>query len=235
MRHGRVLAPDFAGISLDGGSTAITIQLVNNFHLIDTFDTDLADRGSVSDQANQRILIGRTGVYEVSLDMAASAGGANKEYQTYVYEVAASGSAITGATQADPVVITSASHGFSDGDEVLINSVAGMTELNNRIFKVADKAADTFELTDDGGASPANDIDGSLFAAYTSGGVAYLATRTRVGVRQKYAVGSDVEPGGDRSLVSLTAGNYLMAFVQGVTDDTDLTHYHAALVMKYMG
>lgn len=73
---------------------------------------------------------------------------------------------ITAATAADPVVITSASHGFSNGDQVKINGVVGMTELNGEIFLVADKADDTFELTDLDG----NDIDGSAYTAYISGG-----------------------------------------------------------------
>ena len=35
---------------------------------------------------------------------------------------------ITGATQADPVVITSNGHGYANGDEVYISEVVGMTE-----------------------------------------------------------------------------------------------------------
>ena len=69
-------------------------------------------------------------------------------------------------------------HGFRNEDRVKIsgNAVGGMVELNDRIFTVADKTQDTFELADDGGASPANDIDGSGFAAWTSGGIVQLAT-----------------------------------------------------------
>jgi len=73
---------------------------------------------------------------------------------------------ISGATAADPVVITATSHGYSDGDEVYIASVAGMTELNGRYFRVANKTTHTFELQDLFG----NDVDGSNFTAYTSGG-----------------------------------------------------------------
>jgi hypothetical protein len=73
---------------------------------------------------------------------------------------------ITGATSANPVVITSAAHGFSNGDYVKINGVVGMTELNGNIYKVADKADDTFELTDTDDA----DIDGSAYETYISGG-----------------------------------------------------------------
>jgi len=74
---------------------------------------------------------------------------------------------ITGATSANPVVITAASHGYSDGDEVSIASVAGMTEINSRRFIVANKTANTFELTDQ---VTSNNVDGSAYTAYTSGG-----------------------------------------------------------------
>lgn len=74
---------------------------------------------------------------------------------------------ITGATQADPVVITSNAHGYNNDDEVLINEVVGMTELNGKRFIVANKTANTFELKDKDG----NDIDGTGFTAYVSGGV----------------------------------------------------------------
>lgn len=73
---------------------------------------------------------------------------------------------ITGATAADPVVITAVAHGFSDGDYVKINGVVGMTELNGETFKVANKADDTFELTDTNDV----DIDGSAYSTYVSGG-----------------------------------------------------------------
>jgi len=73
---------------------------------------------------------------------------------------------ITAATAADPVVVTATSHGFSDGDQVKIIDVVGMTELNNNIYLVSSKTDHTFELTDLSG----NDIDGSEYTAYISGG-----------------------------------------------------------------
>jgi hypothetical protein len=73
---------------------------------------------------------------------------------------------ISGATQADPVVITATAHGYSNGDEVIITGVVGMTELNNKHFLVANKTTNTFEITDVDG----NAIDGSSFTAYASGG-----------------------------------------------------------------
>ena len=38
--------------------------------------------------------------------------------------------AITGVTQASPVVVTAGSHGFSNGEEVFITGVGGTTQLN---------------------------------------------------------------------------------------------------------
>ena len=43
---------------------------------------------------------------------------------------------ITGITQADPAVVTSSSHGYTNGDFVIITSVIGMTQDNNKTFKV---------------------------------------------------------------------------------------------------
>ena len=74
---------------------------------------------------------------------------------------------ITGATQADPVVITSNAHGYSNGDEILINEVVGMTEINSKRFLVANKTPNTYELTDKDGV----DIDGTGYTAYVSDGV----------------------------------------------------------------
>ncbi len=46
-------------------------------------------------------------------------------------------SSITGATSADPVVVTtSAAHNLSSNDEVYLTGVGGMTELNGRNFLV---------------------------------------------------------------------------------------------------
>ena len=74
---------------------------------------------------------------------------------------------ITGITQANPAVVTASSHGYSNGDEVLISGVSGMTEVNGKRFLVADKTTNTFELQDKDGV----DINSTSFTAYTSGGV----------------------------------------------------------------
>lgn len=69
--------------------------------------------------------------------------------------------AITGATQANPVVVTAAAHGLINGDYVFIKDIVGMTEINNRFFTIVNVTANTFELSG---------IDGTAFTAYISGG-----------------------------------------------------------------
>jgi hypothetical protein len=85
-------------------------------------------------------------------------------------QVVESTKTITGITQANPGVVTSTSHGYSDGDHVYIKSVAGMTEVNdsNIPYIVANKTANTFELTDYDG----NNVNTTGFTAYSSGGTA---------------------------------------------------------------
>ena len=68
---------------------------------------------------------------------------------------------ITGITQANPAVVTSSSHGFSNGDNVIISSVGGMTEVNGITFKVANSSTNTFSLQDYDG----NDINSTSYTA----------------------------------------------------------------------
>lgn len=78
---------------------------------------------------------------------------------------------ITGATQADPVVITDVSHGLTDttpAKRILISSVGGMTQLNGNRYYVDVLTADTFALYNDEDLT--DTLDGSGFSAYTSGG-----------------------------------------------------------------
>lgn len=77
--------------------------------------------------------------------------------------------AITGVTKADPAVLTySGADNYTNGKEVYIESVVGMTELNGKYYKVANlnAGANTFELTDIDGTN----IDSTAFTTYSSAG-----------------------------------------------------------------
>ena len=44
---------------------------------------------------------------------------------------------ISAITKANPAVVTATGHGYSNGDEVVISGVVGMTEVNSKRFLVA--------------------------------------------------------------------------------------------------
>ncbi len=74
--------------------------------------------------------------------------------------------AITGATNATPIVITATAHGFTNGDLVFVDGVGGNLAANG-LWKIANVAANTFELT-----NPVSAANAVGSAAYTSGGYA---------------------------------------------------------------
>lgn len=74
---------------------------------------------------------------------------------------------ITGATKANPCVVTVTGHGYSEGDLVDIDDVVGMTQLNGNRYQVHVLTADTFSLKD---ARTAAAIDSTSYTTYTSGG-----------------------------------------------------------------
>lgn len=76
--------------------------------------------------------------------------------------------AITGITPGATTLVTSAAHGLSNGQEVAISGVVGMTQLNGNNYIVAGVTTNTFLLNLRGGAS----LNSTGFSAYTSGGTA---------------------------------------------------------------
>lgn len=100
----------------------------------------------------------------------------NPEYFTNPWEPSAldcslsldSPKTITGATQANPVVVTATTHGFSNGDQIKIDLVQGMTQLNGNRYLVANKTANTFSLTTLEGVN----VNGTSYSAYRTGGQA---------------------------------------------------------------
>lgn len=80
---------------------------------------------------------------------------------------------ISGATQANPVVLSITGHPYSNGDSIRVTSVIGMTELNQRSFTVANATVNTVELSG---------VDGTAYTAYESGGEARKRTATITGL-----------------------------------------------------
>lgn len=97
---------------------------------------------------------------------------------------------IIGATQANPVVVTTdAPHSYVNGAEIKISGVTGMTEINNGggnlWWKVANATETTFELQTLAGSN----VNGTGFTAYASGGLVQRGYRqitnsSGIGARQ---------------------------------------------------
>lgn len=76
---------------------------------------------------------------------------------------------ISAATKANPVVVTTTSaHGLTDGQQVTITDIVGMTELNGNTYYANVLTTTTFSLyTDDALTAPVN---GTGYGTYVSGG-----------------------------------------------------------------
>ncbi len=60
----------------------------------------------------------------------------------------ASPKAISSITKANPGVVTATAHGFVNGQVVYIYGVSGMTQVNGRLFTVANATSNTFTIED---------------------------------------------------------------------------------------
>jgi hypothetical protein len=74
--------------------------------------------------------------------------------------------AASGATQADPCVISVTGTPFDNGDWVFASGFMGMTQLNGQTFQVAGATSGSLQLVDLYGVP----LDSTSFGAYTSGG-----------------------------------------------------------------
>jgi hypothetical protein len=74
---------------------------------------------------------------------------------------------ITAVSNAVPCVVTSTSHGLSNGDHVKITECGGMENFNNRVYRVDKVTTNTFELTHP---DTRENFDSTDLETYTSGG-----------------------------------------------------------------
>lgn len=77
---------------------------------------------------------------------------------------------ITSITLANPAVISSTAHGYSNGDYVLL-SIQGMYQMDNKIVRVAGATANDFQ---------AEGIDSTAFSAFSSGTAAKITFGTSI-------------------------------------------------------
>lgn len=118
---------------------------------------------------------------------------------------------VTDITKASPAVVTVADWptmadgtAATDGDNIRIREVVGMTQINERVFTMAncDSGALTFELKNETGTA---DWDSSAYTTYTSGGTAQLVENTFAGM--DHLAGEAVDCLADGAVIEgLTAG-----------------------------
>lgn len=92
-----------------------------------------------------------------------------QQYMRFIFQgspVLETGLAITGATQANPCVITVPGNAYNVGDDVFISGIVGMTQLNGRYFQVKAVAGNNVTLGDLNG----NNINSTGYTAWSSGG-----------------------------------------------------------------
>ena len=214
---------DYAGIEMHDNANATTIYAANIPTLLDDYGVDMPETISNGDYANNRITVGATEEYFVMMSGSGESAAVNKVFDVSAWRVSATTQNISGATQADPCVVTVTGHGLSGGEYVYISGITGMVELNQQIFKVVYVGVDTFSLD----ALDDTDVDATGYTAYDSGGTIQEVNTTRVVRADHEYVSANKEYSiADGGLKSLTAGEYLMVFVMGQTDATNYLAVH---------
>ena len=93
---------------------------------------------------------------------------------------------ISGITQANPPVVTSTAHGYSNGDLVVLNSdVAGMTLLAGQACRIAGVTTDTFQL------EGMDTSDTAKYPAFTSGTCKKVTAFDSMGDAQGFEMNQD--------------------------------------------
>jgi hypothetical protein len=111
-------------------------------------------------------------------DLVTVWSGKTHKVTSYVPEAFGTNQVITGATQANPCVITAVAHGLVSGDSVRITGVSGMTQLNDSIYWITKLTNDTFELYVN--QNRITGVNSAVFAAYTTGGVVRKRVPTHI-------------------------------------------------------
>jgi len=224
---------NYAGIRTAENAVESTIDLTDLWHKVVIFSADTPAKISTPSNSNNRITIGATGDYQVTITFSGETASANKTMEFHVYSITAATKAITACTKASPGVLTAVAHGRSNGNEVCIINVAGMTELNGKIYKIANKADDTFELQD----SESVNVDTSGFTTYTSGGTIQLATPVEAHTHHRFPSGGagTFQNLGGHTFETLTLNNFIELYLKNVTDNTNFTFDDLNMTIKRIG
>lgn len=175
-----------------GGTAAKVYKISTPYQEADLQDlkfTQSADVMYLTHPSYQRHKLSRTGHTAWTLEevtegptqagptaLAVTTGGSGGGY-TFEYQVTAisatgieslpgveAGFAISAIALTNPVRVTTATHGYTSGQQVLLSGISGTTELNGRRFYITVINSTTFDLIG---------VDGTDYTTYTSGGTSY--------------------------------------------------------------
>jgi len=111
---------------------------------------------------------------------------------------------ITAITVGNPAIVTSAAHGFSNGDVVTLAAIVGtMSSLNSTVHVVANTTTNTFALLD---------VD-TTGLTYTSGGTATSSTYTKINGLLNFNGFDGAAAELDTTDLDSTAAEYISGFV----------------------
>jgi hypothetical protein len=96
---------------------------------------------------------------------------------------------ISAITKASPPVITATAHGYANGNYVLL-SIQGMSQLDNKVVRVANQTANTFE---------AEGLDSTLYDTFSTGTAALITFGTTISTAT-----SMTASGGDFDFIDVT-------------------------------
>lgn len=135
---------------------------------------------------------------------------------------------VSAATNANPCVMTSTAHGLSNGDYVVATS--GWTRTTDRVFRVANVTANTFELeghdTSDTDVYTAGSGTGSVKKVTTWTQISQVLNITSQGGEQQYATYQPLEGDREVRIPTIKSGGGLD---MEVGDDPTLAGFVAAM------
>lgn len=154
------LAPQLV-VEFDSGTVLSGDDAVQPTHTFsfDTLGTRDLERPWPTSFINENFsfLVGATDKQFFAFDLGSEAGSVQ-------------GVEVSNITQANPgVVTTSSAHNLSNGQEVSLSSVEGMTQINGNVYYAKVLTATTFTLCTDQAMTYSVDTTG--FSAYTTGGI----------------------------------------------------------------
>lgn len=130
---------------------------------------------------------------------------------------------ITAITQANPAVVSDASHGLVDGQVVLISGVVGMTELNGKRFIIEELTSGTFSLLG---------VDSTGYGAYTSGGTYSVADFSNFCDLTNYSRTGGTSPEIDTTALCSIAQEYLLGLPDFGTTQIDFNFAPATAIQQ---